>query len=63
MPIARTMPNSERLLIENPKPFIAANVPINETGIAMRGMIAARQVWRKIKTTRTTSPIASKSVF
>ena len=24
------MPNSERLLIENPKPFIAANVPIND---------------------------------
>src|SRR5207244_5346736 len=38
IPIARTMPKSERLLIENPKPFIAANVPISETGIAMRGM-------------------------
>jgi len=26
---------------------MAANVPISETGIAMSGMIAARQVWRK----------------
>ena len=33
MPIARTMPKSEMLLIENPKASIAANVPINETGI------------------------------
>src|SRR5881392_3474953 len=55
IPIASTMPKSERLLIENPNPFIAANVQINETGIAIRGMIAARQFWRKIRTTRTTS--------
>ena len=63
IPIARTTPKSETLLIENPKADIAAKVPINETGIAMSGMSAARQVWRKTSTTRTTSAIASKSVF
>ena len=53
----------EMLLIEKPKADMAAKVPINETGIAISGMSAARQVWRKIRTTRTTRAIASKSVF
>ena len=63
MPIARTMPKSEMLLIEKPKAAMAAKVPMSETGIAISGIIAARQLWRKMRTTSTTSAIASKSVF
>ena len=63
MPMASTMPKSEMLLIENPKTVMAANVPMSETGIAISGIIAARQFCRKIRTTSTTSAIASKSVF
>ncbi len=40
-----------------------ANVPISETGTAMNGITAARQLCRKRKTTRKTSSIASPSVF
>ena len=58
MPIARTRPNSERLLSEKPSAAIAANVPIKETGTATSGMIEARQVCRKTRMTNTTSAIA-----
>ena len=40
-----------------------ANVPISETGIAMTGMIDARQLCRKRNTTPTTSRIATKIVY
>ena len=49
--------------MENPNADMAAKVPMSETGIAMSGMMVARQVWRNTRTTRTTSAIASRSVF
>ena len=51
IPIASTSPNNERLLIENPKAVIAANVPISDTGIHTSGMSDARQFWRNSTTT------------
>ena len=62
MPMANTRPNKESALIENPNADITAKVPISETGTAASGMIEARQVCRKISTTRTTRRMASKSV-
>src|SRR5258708_26708455 len=44
IPIARTRPNSDRLLSENPKIAMKKKVPISDTGIATIGMMAARQV-------------------
>ena len=42
---------------------MAAKVPTNETGIAITGMSAVRQLWRKTSTTMTTRPTASKRVL
>jgi len=63
MPTARTRPNSDRLLIEAPAMARMVNVPTSDTGIAITGMIVARQFCRKMKTTPTTSAIAMKIVF
>ena len=62
MPIASTIPNSERLLIENPTMAITKNVPTSEIGMAMIGMIAARQVCRNNRSTNTTNIIAFQIV-
>jgi len=62
MPMASTMPKSERLLSEKPNTFITASVPISDTGTARSGMIDARQVCRNTTTTSTTSSKASSSV-
>src|SRR6266571_404695 len=62
MPMASTRPNKDRLLIEKPNASITANVPTSDTGTAASGMIEARQVWRKMMTTMTTSKMASSSV-
>ena len=59
MPMASTRPKSERLLSEKPKASRKAKVPISETGMAMIGMIEARQVCRNSITTMTTRPTAS----
>ena len=50
------------MLSENPKISIRARVAISETGIAIVGMMVVRQLCRKTKTTRTTSPSASPNV-
>ena len=63
MPIASTRPNSDRVLSEKPNAAITAKVPTSETGMAMIGIIAARQVCRKTITTRTTRIRASNRVF
>src|SRR3954462_1305425 len=63
MPIASTMPNSDRLFSENPTAFMTASVPISDTGTANSGMIVARQVWRNTSTTSTTRSVASISVL
>ncbi len=62
IPMARTRPKSESALIENPSAFITAKVPTRETGTAAMGMIEARQVWRKMITTRTTRASATNRV-
>jgi hypothetical protein len=62
MPIASTMPNKVRVLMEKPSRYIPAKVPIRETGTAAMGITVARQFWRKTKTTRITSTIASTNV-
>ena len=41
---------------------ITKNVPMSDTGMAMIGMTAARQVCRNSSTTRTTSTIAFQMV-
>ncbi len=62
IPIASTMPNSDKAFSEKPIRYITANVPISDTGTATSGMIEARQVCRNRITTNTTSRIASSSV-
>ena len=62
MPIASTRPNSDSVLNEMPTAAITANEPISDTGMASRGMIAARQVCRNTITTITTSSSASNRV-
>ena len=62
MPMARTSPNSDRLLSVKPNAAMNRNVPISETGMATSGMIAARQVCRNTITTSTTSTMASAIV-
>jgi hypothetical protein len=54
IPIASTSPNSERLLIENPKADMAANVPMSDTGTEIRGISEDRQFCRKSTTTNMT---------
>ena len=63
MPIASTRPNSVSVLSEKPSADMTAKVPISDTGMAMIGMIAVRQLCRKTMTTSTTRPTASNSVL
>ncbi len=63
MPMASTSPNRVRLLSEKPKAAIAAKVPISDTGIAITGISAVRQLCRNTSTTITTRPIASNRVL
>ena len=62
MPIASTRASSEIVLIEKPNSGNSTKVPTSETGTASSGISVARQPWRKTKTTRITSTIASTSV-
>ena len=62
MPIARISPNIDRLLRLKPKAASTAIDPISDTGMAMIGTIAARQLCRNTSTTSATSTIASISV-
>ena len=61
--MASTRPNSDKVLIEKPKPSITAKVPMIDTGTASSGMIDARQVCRKMITTSTTRATASSRVW
>ena len=54
--------SSVMLLIENPKTYIAAQVPTSETGTASAGMRVADTVRRNKKITMTTRQIAMASV-
>jgi hypothetical protein len=57
------MPKSESVLIDPPVSASTAKVPNTETGIASTGMIAARQLCKKMKTTSTTSATAMRRVI
>src|SRR5216684_6100583 len=54
--------SSVMLLIENPNTYMAAQVPINDTGTASAGMMVAGTERRNRKITRTTRQIAMASV-
>ena len=54
--------SSVMLLIEKPKAYIAAQVPISEIGTASAGMMVAETVRRNRKITRMTSAMAIASV-
>ena len=62
-PMARTSPNSERVLMEKPKSGKRAKVPTSDTGTARSGMRVARHPCRKMNTTMMTSTSASKRVW
>src|SRR5262245_59553468 len=53
---------SVMLLMENPNTYMAAQVPINDTGTASEGMMVAENERRNRKITRMTRKIAMRSV-
>ena len=61
-PMASTSPKSESVLTEKPSSGNTAKAPTSDTGTVRSGMSVARQLWRKTKTTSTTSAMASSSV-
>ncbi len=61
-PMARTMPNRVRVLIERPAAPRMAKVPSKTTGTAMVGIRVARQFCRKMNMITKTSTMASISV-
>ncbi len=63
MPIASTMANSVRVLIEKPSINSTAKLPTIDTGTASSGISDARQVCRNRMTTSTTSATASSRVW
>ena len=62
IPTASTSPNSDSVLSVKPNVAMKKKVPISDTGMAMSGITAARQVCRNITTTSTTSTMASRIV-
>jgi len=62
-PIARINPKRVKRLIENPKRYIPANVPIRETGIARAGIIVALNFPKNINRIIVTYTIASINVL
>src|SRR5215831_12417314 len=62
IPTASTRPNSDRLFSDIPNIASTAKVPISDTGIAMQGMIVARQFCKNTNTTPTTKSMAMKIV-
>ena len=63
MPIASTRANSVSRLIWKPSIRSPKKVPMIATGTARAGIRVVRQLCRKMKTTRVTRTMASKSVF
>ena len=62
-PVASVSPNKVSVLIENPRTFINANVPISETGMVIAGMSVVRQLCKNKNTTAITSTIEIASVL
>jgi hypothetical protein len=63
MPMASTMPNRVRRLIEKPSRYMPAKVPMIDTGTAITGIRVARQFCRNTNTTNTTRIMASMKVL
>ena len=61
-PVATVSAISDRLLRLNPSRYIAANVPISETGTAITGMSVARTLRKKTNTTSVTRMTEMTSV-
>lgn len=62
MAIARTRPNSVRVLSVNPINFMAANVAMSETGMVIMGMMVARQFCRNSSIITITISVVSTNV-
>ena len=62
-PMASTSDSRVSVLIVNPASAMSENTPIRLTGMVTSGMIEARRVRRKRKTTRATSTTASAVVW
>jgi len=62
IPMASTMPNSVRVLMENPRACMPAKAPMRETGTATAGISVVRQLCRNRYTTRMTKIIAIPNV-
>src|ERR1700719_2026540 len=62
-PVASVMPNSVKVLIENPKALMKIKVPTSETGIVIAGINVLRQSCKNKKMTAITSAIACSSVI
>ena len=62
MPMASVSASSVRLLIENPRKYITANVDTIDVGMANAGMIVARMFLRNTKMMSTTRTAATMSV-
>ena len=63
IPMASTMPNKVKVLIEKPSKYIPANVPTIETGTAKHGISVARQFCKNKYTTKNTNTMASARVL
>jgi hypothetical protein len=63
MPMASTRPKRVIEFTENPNICMPKKVPMIDTGTASAGMSVARQLCRKMNTTRKTSTIASTRVW
>ena len=61
--MANTSPNSDNVLMENPNSGKIANVPMRDTGTAIKGISAARQPCKKTNTTSITRTSASQNVL
>ena len=63
IPVASTIANRVSVLMEKPNRNRPAKAPIRDTGTAMNGISAARQLCRNTNTTISTSAAASSSVW
>ena len=61
-PVANTMANSVKTLIENPHKYMMKNVAINDTGISISGRNAMAQFLKNKKMIKTTSMIDINNV-
>jgi len=63
MPMARIMPNMVSMLMEKFRSSMPQKVPIMEMGTARMGIMVARTLCRKMKTTMMTRRQASQNVM